>query len=85
MKQVIILIIMATSMLCVIDFLEKSNADKTIKQIAFFIVPILLFLVDYFYLNQVSIDLFGGRPCFNYSLRNVWAYTRPSKKYTYTR
>ena len=59
MKQVIILIIMATSMLCVIDFLEKSNADKTIKQISFFIVPILLFLVDYFYLNQVSIDLFN--------------------------
>ena len=59
MKQVIILIIMATSMVCVIDFLEQSNADKKTKQIAFFVVPILLFVVDYYYLNQGSINLFN--------------------------
>ena len=59
MKQVIILIIMATSMVCVIDFLEQSNADKQTKQIAFFVVPILLFVVDYYYLNQGSINLFN--------------------------
>jgi hypothetical protein len=58
MKQVIILIIMATSMVCVIDFLEQSDASKETKQVAFFLVPILLFLIDYFYLNQGSIDLF---------------------------
>jgi len=51
MKQVIILIIMATSMVCVIDFLEQSNANKQTKQIAF--------LIDYFYLNQGSIDIFN--------------------------
>jgi hypothetical protein len=58
MKQVIILIIMATSMVCVIDFLEQTDASKETKQVAFFLVPILLFLIDYFYLNQGSIDLF---------------------------
>ena len=58
MKQVIILIIMATSMICVIDFLEQSNSSKQTKQIAFFLVPILLFLIDYFYLNQGSVDVF---------------------------
>ena len=59
MKQVIILIIMATSMVCVIDFLEQTDASKQTKQVAFFIVPLLLFLVDYYYLNQGSIDLFN--------------------------
>jgi hypothetical protein len=58
MKQVIILIIMATSMICVIDFLEQSNADKKTKQIAFFVVPLILFIIDYFYLNQSSIEIF---------------------------
>ena len=58
MKQVIILIIMATSMICVIDFLEQSNADKKTKQVAFFVVPLILFIIDYFYLNQSSIEIF---------------------------
>lgn len=58
MKQVIILIIMATSMICVIDFLEQSNADKKTKQIAFFVVPLILFIIDFFYLNQSSTEIF---------------------------
>lgn len=49
---------MATSMICVIDFLEQSNADKKTKQIAFFVVPIILFIIDYFYLNQSSTEIF---------------------------
>ena len=49
---------MSTSMICVIDFLEQSNADKKTKQIAFFVVPLILFIIDYFYLNQSSIEIF---------------------------